>query len=542
VNRPLLATRDAITRSVTTSQALAYEGKWLDGAIVGIYGWRRDINKSWAYTATLNDSNPNDAKNINFKDIAFSDAPQGRVEVQSRTYSVVGHLNELPGVKKYASRLPVDISLSYNKSTNFQPDSSRVNINGDPVSPPSGATIDRGITIATRDGKYALKVNRYVTTIKNGTNSDSQAFASVLANWVGYTAEYGNRFFYRSDSGSDFQNGPGATFQPNVPVGTAQNTNGINGAAYYSVNGVYTQAAADLQASSTAATRAWETQINKDFPSFFKNWGMVNVEQLQAGRVGNGTLSSLPGETNFAIAENSQSKGWEIELDANPLPNWRISVNATRTDAIVTKNGDPALDLFMKDTMEALKVAGGLGDQQWFWGQDINPSVPNARSAFYTQYNGTLPALGTQYAALVEQQMVAVTQLAKWRFNLTNNYEFTRGFIKGLNVGGGVRYTAPEILGYPPSPSADPLTPPYALDLSRPEKSPSETYVDLWIGYHHKLTHTINWHIQLNVDNVGRGDYLIPVSYQAPIDGKVSPAFYRIGPTQKFTLTTRFEF
>jgi hypothetical protein len=48
VNRDLLATSDSITRSVTTSQALVYEGKWLDDALVGIYGWRKDINTSYA--------------------------------------------------------------------------------------------------------------------------------------------------------------------------------------------------------------------------------------------------------------------------------------------------------------------------------------------------------------------------------------------------------------------------------------------------------------------------------------------------------------
>src|ERR1035438_9606366 len=30
----------------------------------------------------------------------------------------------------------------------------------------------------------------------------------------------------------------------------------------------------NLQNASTAATRAWETQLNTDFPNFFKNWGM----------------------------------------------------------------------------------------------------------------------------------------------------------------------------------------------------------------------------------------------------------------------------
>jgi hypothetical protein len=97
VNRDLLATSDSITRSVTTSQALVYEGKWLDDALVGIYGWRKDINTSYADSATLGDAN--DAQSINFNNVNFANGTQGRVEVQSRSYSLVAHLGELPGVK-----------------------------------------------------------------------------------------------------------------------------------------------------------------------------------------------------------------------------------------------------------------------------------------------------------------------------------------------------------------------------------------------------------------------------------------------------------
>ena len=70
----------------------------------------------------------------------------------------------------------------------------------------------------------------------------------------------------------------------------------------------------------------------------------------------------------------------------------------------------------------------------------------------------------------------------------------------------------------------------------------SETYFDLWVGYHRMITDKIRWNIQFNVDNVGRGNYLIPVSYQAPINGVVQPAFYRIGPTEKFTIKNVFSF
>jgi hypothetical protein len=574
VNRNLLATAYGKTRSVTTSQALVYEGNWLDGALVGIYGWRKDINKSSAMGASIGDAN--DQQSINFQKVGLDlpGATQGRVEVQSRSYSLVAHLDELPGVKNFASKLPVKISVAYNVSSNFQPDSARVDINGDPLAPPSGKTIERGVLIESRDGKYALKINRYVTTITNGEYAGGRAFAKDLSDFVGNTAYFGNAFYYRSSQPGNNQADPAnAAFNPGTgpdvdlstvpaggpyppglwPLAFGQFTAPFNNAPagyYFDANFFHTPQMEDLQVKSTQATRDWETQINTAFPNFFKQWGFNSLAEVQAGTIPRAQLTGAPGETNFALTQNSLSKGWEIELNANPTKNWRISFNATKTDAVVTAIGDPALAKFMALTSAYVKGVGG--QTQWFWGGSVSPSVPNARDAFYNSYNG-VPPLGTTYAGLQQSQGVAVSQLAKWRYNLTTNYDFSSGALKGFNVGGGVRYTSSEIIGYAPQGTGlikDPYDttktilapPPFLSDLTKPLKSPSETYFDLWVGYHRKLTKKIDWNIQLNVANVGKGNYLIPVSYQAPINGVASPAFYRIGPTQQFTLSTRFEF
>jgi len=553
VNRNLLATAYGKTRSITTSQALVYEGNWLNGALVGIYGWRKDINKSWADSATLGDANDQQSINLQNVSLDIPGATPGRVEVQSRSYSLVAHLDELPGLKNFASKLPVKISLAYNVSSNFQPDSSRVDINGNPLGAPAGRTIERGVLLETRDGRFALKVNRYVTNITNGEYAGGTSFAGDLANFVGNTMYFANAFYYHNDQNGNFAqsdpahmvNNPGIGPDGGAPGAPGSYDGGANAAGYYyDAAGYHTQAMENLQNSSTAATRAWETQINADFPNFFKKWGFNSLAEVQAGTVLRNQLTGAPGETNFALTENSQSKGWEMELDANPTKEWRISFNATKTDAIITAVGDPALAKFMAETTAYVKGPGG--NTQWFWGNSISPGVPAVKDAYYNNYNGYAP-LGTTYAGLQQQQGVAVPQLAKWRYNLTTNYEFSRGFLKAVNFGGGVRYSSAEIIGYAPSgtglnPDGTLASPPFLSDLSKPEKSPSEIYFDLWVGYHCKVTKKINYSIQLNVANVGKGNYLIPVSYQAPINGVASPAFYRIGPTQQFTIRNVFSF
>ena len=106
-----------------------------------------------------------------------------------------------------------------------------------------------------------------------------------------------------------------------------------------------------------------------------------------------------------------------------------------------------------------------------------------------------------------------------------------------------MRYQSAVTIGYPPL--GDPANPAsLAFNLANPYKGPSETNLDAWIGYHRKLFKNIDWNIQLNVTNLGKHDYLIPVTVQGPITGQTAgtPAGYRIGPTQTFALTSRFEF
>jgi hypothetical protein len=69
--------------------------------------------------------------------------------------------------------------------------------------------------------------------------------------------------------------------------------------------------------------------------------------------------------------------------------------------------------------------------------------------------------------------------------------------------------------------------------------------VDAWIGYQRKLTHKLNWRIQLNMRNVGEHDHLIaaqdnpgnPALNIAP-----SIALARISEGMTWQLTNSIEF
>ncbi len=257
-----------------------------------------------------------------------------------------------------------------------------------------------------------------MTTITNGEYAGGRAFAQDLANFAGNTMYFANAFYYHNDQNGNFpQNDPAHHVTnpgiglPGAAPGTPGNDGGASAAGYYyDATQVHTQAMEDLQNSSTAATRAWETQINAAFPNFFKNWGFNSLPaEVQAGTVLRAQLTGAPGETNFALTENSESKGWEMELNAYPTKQWRISFNATKTDAVITAVGDPALAKFMALTDAYVKGAGG--NTQWFWGNSVSPGVPAVKDAYYNNYNGPAP-LGTTYAGIQQQQGVAVSQLS----------------------------------------------------------------------------------------------------------------------------------
>jgi hypothetical protein len=529
-NRNLLTTQAALTKSLTTSQALVWQGKMLDGAIVGTYGWRKDINKSWATTEQVsgNANLPDGSRNPNYKQIDFNNyrlptTADARVEVQSRAYSIVAHMMDLPGLKSATKNLPFDISFSYNVSTNFKPDASRVDVQGNPIASPSGKTIDRGIQIETRDGRYSLKLSRYVTTDLNATGSNSYGFGNNLATILSYDAFWANVWDYHIGNGFFDNKTPG--FFESGPNERWQFAN--------SDNSLTAQTAAD-QTSSVAGMRAMEADLDKALPGMWKAFGFTSLAYVQSGSpIPNALNSPAVVPNGFAVTEDSVSKGWELELNAQPTKNWRLTLNASKSEAVRTNIGGTALNTLMNIMIKDLQ--GPAGQMHYWWG---TADVPRAGAAFYQNF-----PLGVDWAGRKLLEGNNVPELREWRVNLISNSDITSGILKGVNYGGGVRYQSDVTIGYPPT--GDSLVPAtYGYDLARPYKGPSETNFDLWLGYRHRVTAKIDWHIQLNVRNAFKGNDLIPITVQGPATGQTlgTPAGYRIAPSQTFTLTNTFSF
>jgi len=73
---------------------------------------------------------------------------------------------------------------------------------------------------------------------------------------------------------------------------------------------------------------------------------------------------------------------------------------------------------------------------------------------------------------------------------------------------------------------------------NQPFYSKTDYHVDAWVGYSRKLTHNIDWRIQLNMKSVGEKDHLVTAGMNP--DGSISLA--RIEQGMGWQLTNSFDF
>lgn len=505
--RDQLTTLARLTKNVVKSKAFVWQGKLWHNFLIVTGGVRRDTAEGWSYSTDTNSTKLAD-KHLNLSPFPVQVSPgviqpgyslssnyQTRIDVTSRSWSLVAHLSDL-----VHNNFPLEFSVYYARSTNFQPFSNRVDVYGHPIGAPSGKTQERGILLETRDGKYSLKINRYETQSRN-QNSSALGGAWFIGSSQAWAANWVNRFEY---------NWSGDTIANAVPNPDPNNSQ-YN---YAPAPGETLADAQQREANVIAAWRAWQKSVN---PDFYTAWH-INLNDLTKP-----VSASVP--AGFAVTEDSVSKGYEVEFNAQPTRNWRIQINASKTDAIRTNVGGAALTDFITKYEKALNTTP-VGDLRIWWGGAGNETTK-------IEWNSNI---GAEYHQRMLQEGTDVPEMRKWHANLVTNYDFDHGLLKGFGVGGGLRWESNVIIGYRPIQKSDGTV---TFDMANPYRGPAETAVDLWASYRHRLTDKVDWKIQLNVYNVNyNGDALIPINTEP--DG--TPAAYRIRPPRTFQLTNTFSF
>jgi len=462
-------------RDTVTSKVAVWQGYLWDGALVGTVGYRKDTTKNWTKTA---DKNANSTMNLDT--FEFVDEPSSTQSGKTTSWSVVAHLNEFVEMKW----MPVDISVFYNSSENFQPGAGRVDVLGRPLPAPSGDTKDYGFMISTKDQRYSARINWYKTTVLNDANNTLAGCQWVIGIAENWAHAFATRF--RDNVGND----PDFTVKGDMTL-------------------------EETKAEEAAAIAAWFANPPTEI---IKAWGgNLSTESLYTSAQ---TTNPPAGMTATA---DTVSEGLEIELTANPLKNLRLTLNASRSEAKQTNVGGTFTE-YVDSRLEYYRTTAAGKMRVWWSGGDTILQQLATQAGF----------LG-QYELMKLQEGTAQPELRKWRFNAIANYTFDDSFFKGFGVGGAIRWQDDVVIGYPLTTTDDGTT---TFDLAHPYRGEARTNYDLWISYERALTDKVGWKLQLNIMNAFAKNELIPISTQP--DG--TPAAVRIAPAMTWEITSTFTF
>ncbi len=569
--------QDFLTRGATlnqrevTSTAGAWQAYLWDGALVGLYGIREDRVRSWALEG------PRDSvyDRVDFSRYTLDGRTSQLYTGKTKSWSAVAKLNKLAG--RYADWAPLNVSLFYNKSDNFQVTGARNDLYGQPLAPPSGETEDVGIMLSTKDDRFFLKVNKYETTVKNAGNSSINSYLWYLMggdNFITRLESRADAYQYHLRTRDDFRS---INF-----LDDADPREGGSWGWYYTTRPGETEEHATL--TRMAAVAGWRDLTTKEpIQKILQAWGYPELNQNPLTQTAQASPTNLV--ANFQATEDQISKGWEVEFTANPTKNWRFTLNASETKASRSNVGGAALTEFVTYANEyhnkryvpvsgpgagVISVADGLysdgtpGPTYHFreaTAEEIAADRANIDSTGSGTVNTTFGGIGnfptwsggggrngsmvswnsnfySKYLLLKLQEGANTPELRRWRVNFVTNYNFTEGMLKGVNIGAGYRWQDKIAIGYPVVEIQGGSTEEIGFDTNNPYFGPTQDAIDLWIGYERRLTSKINWRIQLNVRNLGDGKKLIPLSTQ--YDGSV--AAWGIAPSQSWTVTNTFSF
>jgi iron complex outermembrane recepter protein len=205
-----------------------------------------------------------------------------------------------------------------------------------------------------------------------------------------------------------------------------------------------------------------------------------------------------------------KSTGWELGVTANPTANWRIIFNASQGKSVETN--------LLKRTRALMP--------------ELLPVWQRARATSVTSSGSTVAQeiadFNTWFATNTAVEGHSSLGDREWQAKFFNRYEFSEGFLKGVFVGGGVRYQSEPTIG------ANPTTVTLFKGESLMEMDALLGYTTRasWFGRNTRMT------VQLNIyDLLQRRDYY---SLRREVDGLLSTI--RIPDPTTWRLQARFTF
>ena len=549
----------------TKSKSFVWQSRLLNDAIIPLFGWREDD-----YLREDKGNVPRDPDNF---DVALPWSPDWGYEAgsivtaneQRRSYGIVLHTDQL--LDLFDTHLPYGFKVSffYNESTTFRPSELGVDIYGHEIPTPSGETKDYGVLISAFDDKLTLRITDYETVQKNtpiiGTQPDfgwnigslQRAMNSIrsdgvtgssgrqpvpewlINNWMfgesGYDTTIAN-----TPLPSDWRGNPDILDQP-LRLRRSQDPSSATYVAEGDIDPVTERPyqAPPVDADEREYREAWfnaRTEAEWSRPVDQEWWDITNWQQDSNG------FWIWGGAPNRRSVNNLTSTGIEVELTAQPLPNWRVAFNISETKAVrnnILLNWDDFIANEKDFRLDGIETVAFT-----YWDVDGYADIPE-----FSDLNSQGEKLGNRWNASVFSPYTiaqategrTVDELRRWHWNLVNNYDFKEGALKGVGIGAAVRWQDEGIIGH--YPHYDTEAGSWVPDLEKPIKVDAETHFDFWVSYRRKLMKDkVDWVIQLNVRDVFADGDFIPT--RANPDGSVAQSVLPSETT--WSLSSSFSF
>lgn len=475
----------SLTEQQNRTQGFVYQGFFWNDRIVPTYGKRYDRLRTRFNTnpATLN-TFPNQWRDGNglYVDTSWLWDFEGSLWNVTSTKTGARQAKGDTETRGIVVKVLPWLHLRYNESNSFKPEGYSVDFMGDPLENPMGKTKDYGFRMNLNGNKLWFGLTKYRTeSTGSRSNNTVNTIASRLIGFEFDTTES------TSDSNRDLQD---------WLVGQFALKNAI-----------------DLATATPAQVASLQAQALA-----YSGFSPEHYAKLYGNPI--------------TIDTDTESKGYEFELNYNPSRNLTVRFTAAQTEAKTSRIG-ASYQAFRDARLETWKTIRSPNDNALWWTALRQGSSTETNESYYY---GTVEAPMKLNFAL---QGKPNPQTRKYRAALLFNYRlaglFDNKHLKAMNLGVSPRWEDKGAVGFYGKADADGTIREY--DAAHPIWDDSHFYVDLSWGYDFKMYHgKIASRVQLNARNVLEGGRLQAYAFNP--DG--TPINYRIVDPREFVLSLNF--
>ena len=460
------------TKTILKTYGAVLQSHFLGDRIVSTFGLREDkvyakfgAPNSTAQPQLSADGNSYIYENINHwgtDDWRFNSGKTktgGVVVKPFRRMAFLESMNNSGEAGHFVSNLLGGMSISYNKSDSFTPQTPAQDLFLRPLPNSSGQGEDYGVTFNAFDGKFVIRINHYINRALNARNGDANTLAQRVL---------------RHD------------------VSSADAFQLFNAA----VNWI-------TVANPTWTTDQIETEADKEIG--------ISAELRDALRTQNPPIAA----TNDVIAQ-----GNELELNFNPTRFWTVAGSVTQTQSTTVNVSTSVQDYIDKrmpiwTTIKDPTIDPAVDPQQLWWNHNYGGSQTAAQN-FQT-------FVAAPYSVIHQSEGKPKPQIREYAAKLNTNLRLAgiteNPLLKKFSIGGSVRWEDKGSIGFYgvqslPASITD-------LDPNRPIYDKAHYYVDAFVTYRTRLwADKVGATFQFNVRNIQESGRLQAIA--AFPDGSIS--------------------